>query len=214
MNTLVIGDSWGTVSPWGHAKYNTESQTSINISVMGKSNIDSLVSAHNFLVCNEIKIDLIVWYFTSLLRNDYPPDALPTYKNYIDTMNLDVLHRVELIRNEFPKIKWAIIGGHAPIHDVQKYDWANLIIEDWRSELCNEKIPANQSLGMYKALEHIKANSPQCTDDIIRELDIEKKIIELGKIHTPNIFMDGIHPNLDKGYELCERILNYFKQLE
>jgi hypothetical protein len=212
MNTLVIGDSWGTVSPWGHAKYNTESQTSINISVMGKSNIDSLFSAQNFLWCNEIKIDLIVWYFTSLLRNAYPSDELPTFKHYLDNLNLDVLNRVELIRKEFPEIKWAIIGGHSPIHDVQKYEWANLIIEDWRSELIGEKIPPNQSLGMYNALEYIKSKSPQCTDDIIRELDIEKKIIDLGKIHTPNIFTDEVHPNLTKGHELCDRILNYFMQ--
>jgi hypothetical protein len=102
---------------------------------------------------------------------------------------------------------------------VKKYDWADFIVENWRAEMLEEvgeTIPENQSLGRYDKLNYIKLNypSPECIDDMIKELDAEEKIVNLGKKYTPDIFFDEIHPNLVKSREMCDRILNYFKQLE
>jgi hypothetical protein len=215
MNILVVGDSWGFYSPWQN--YNTESDTVINLCVMGQSNNNSIVAAHNFLVCNEIKFDVIVWYFTSLLRDHFELNSSFNFKNYLDSINDDTSNRVEMIRKNYPNIKWAIIGGHSPIHNVQKYEWADFIVENWRAELFSEVgeiIPENQSLGKYDKLNYIKSNSPQCIDDIIKELDAEEKIVNLGKKYTPNIFFDEVHPNLDKSTKMCDRVFNYFTQLE
>jgi hypothetical protein len=211
MHTLIIGDSWATVSPWGHKEYNQEPNYSVNISIMGQGNMNSLKSAYFYLMANERKVDLIVWYFTSLLRDAYLTDHSLSFKEYLDLSSNSIIEFYNKIRKEFPGPKWAIIGGHAPIYDIEKYTWADFIVEDWRSEMVGKKLATNQSLGMYNALDIIKNISPKCTDDIIKELDAEKTILDIGK-KNPNIFPDGIHPSHDESVKMCERIINFFKQ--
>jgi len=213
MNILVIGDSWGTLSPW--TRYNTESRNIINIAVMGQSNINGLVSAHSFLMANDIKFDLIVWYFTSLLRDPIKTEPLFNFNDYLNLLNEETLTYVETIRKKHPNLKWAIIGGHAPIYDKKRYAWADFLVENWREELLQEvgeTAPINQSLGWHGKLERIKQDSPQCNDDIIKEIEAEDIIRKLSKKYTPDIFCDDIHPNVDKCTDMCDRILKYFKQ--
>lgn len=207
MNTLIIGDSWGVFSPWGRIKYNA-----INISAMGQGNMANLKSAFSFMQCNERPIDLIVWYYTSLCRDGVNLKIESSFHDYLNAVHEELFTQVSRLRKTFPKPKWAIIGGHAPIFNKEKYNWAEFVVEDWRSELVGSPVPQNQSLGLHNVLDGLKQSYPNYVDELIRELDAEKEIIELGKKHTPDVFSDGVHPNMNKSTEMCERILDFFKQ--
>lgn len=215
MNILVIGSSWGVFAPW--KKYNNDSQTVVNISSLGQSNIKSLIGAKSFLMANDIKFDLIVWYYIGLMRDHAPMNTSLTFNEYLNSVTDKVIEHTDEIRNEYPDIKWAIIGA-SPIYNKQRYAWTDFIVEDWIGDIfleLGEVIPKCQSLGaMYfnGRLKNFKERYPQCTDDIHKEIEADELIHVLRKKYTPDIFSDEIHPNLEKSTEMCERILNHFKQ--
>jgi hypothetical protein len=215
MNILVIGSSWGTYSPWKN--YNNESHNVVNIASLGQSNFRSLNNATSFLIANDIKFDLIVWYYIGLMRDHVPMNSSLTFNDYLDALNTKVLEQVKMIRKDYPDMKWAVIGA-SPIHDKQRYAWADFIVEDWIGDIfkeVGETIPSCQSLGaMYfgNQLNNFKERYPHCTDDINREIESDEIVHKLRKKYTPDVFFDEIHPNIDKSAELCDRILDFFKQ--
>jgi hypothetical protein len=215
MNILIIGSSWGVFAPWKN--YNNESQTVINIASLGQSNIKSLISAKSFLLANDIKFDLIVWYYIGLMRDHSPMNTSLTFNDYLSSVNDKVIEHVESIRNDYPNIKWAVIGA-SPMYDSQRYAWADFIVENWIGDMfqeVGETIPSCQCLGaryFNGQLNNFKEKYPHCTDDINKEIEADNIIHALRKKYTPDIFADEIHPNLDKATSMCDQILNHFRQ--
>lgn len=224
MNFLVIGDSWGFSLAYPNKdfkwlEYNLISKGNnvYNRSVWGNTNISALSDAKFFLeqTKQHIQIDAIIWYYTCLARDSsrYPHDnkiteqSDVTYNYVMNFLSDKVYDQVSNIRESFPNLKWCIIGGHAAIYQSDKYQWADFIIDDWRSELLGEKVETSHSLG---ELEWLQKNLDKFGVDVIEE-ELKKHDIIYKKCDAArHVFYDSIHPDVEQSYLLSERIANFF----
>lgn len=233
MNILVVGDSWGCYfadtqpkAQWS-AKNDKlswlqfEGHLIFNCAIFGGTNLQTLNEGKTFLQ-ERIKykeVDLIIWFYTELGREELLPVHLPNYcisrfgtESVLDT--LDRLHTetnktVSEIRNMCPDAKWAIIGGHASLYRPDDYDWAEFVIEDLLSEIVGYQVPTShfQNFDFY--------NNPYKTknlDILTSEMSKYENILSVKKSH-PDIFWDGVHPNTAIINEFAiDKILNHFSK--
>jgi hypothetical protein len=219
-NIAIIGDSWsigvhtGHVSGFKPFEYTlmNKKNTVYSRGHGGSNNLYELTQFEYFLDNTKdiFKIDLVIWFHTELMRD--------RSNFYADPKDLDVglsniaketYETATAIKNKYPKMKWAIIGGHEPIvKHCEMLDWVDFMIKDWRSELVGEKLPYTNFLGHVDFLE----KNVGVIDSIRIEEEIEyrNKIIEVCK-KREDIFFDGIHPNSKAFNELALRIKKHFK---
>jgi hypothetical protein len=230
MNILVVGDSWGYYfgeiqhKYWASAfdsshwpKY--DDHQIFNCSHYGGTNLQTLNEGRIFLLSKFKDIDLIIWFYTELGREELLPLYIPHYakarfgtENVLDTLDrlhIEVNKAVSEIRDICPNAKWAIVGGHASLYRPDDYNWADFIIEDLLSEIVGYKLPTShfQSFDYY--------NNPfkdKNLDILTSEMSKYENILSAKKA-LPNIFADGVHPNGNvMRHFAIDKILDYFSK--
>lgn len=216
MNILLLGDSWAyswpTISePIDYSECDIEhallgrGHFVVNKSYYGGSNTMTLSAGLNFIESSNFKPDLIVWLCTELCRDTkhYKIDDT-NYYVMLDNIHQEVLKLVIKLK-EKTKCKWAIIGGHAPIYNLEDYKWADFIIEDWRSEILGVKLSACHSLSFQQKLCDQK--SIYGLDTVEAELKKYDEIVNAIKNAPAEAFPNGVHPHNKFGVELVDKIL-------
>lgn len=115
----------------------------------------------------------------------------------IHKQNLDVLR-------ELHTGKWAVIGGCAPLYNLNDFSFADFMIEDWRSEILGYKIQPSQWLYDYPFLSQLDD-----IDSVEKEADIIENLWKVTKERT-DLFPDQSHPNMALHQQLGERIHKHF----
>lgn len=232
MNILVVGDSWGCYfadtqpnAQWSAKNdklrwFQFKGHLIFNCAIFGGTNLQTLNEGKTFLQ-DRIKykeVDLIIWFYTELGREELLPIHIPNYvhrfgtesvSDTLDWLQTETNKTVSEIRNMCPNAKWAIIGGHASLHRPNDYDWAEFVIEDLLSEIVGYQVPTShfQNFDLY--------NNPYKTknlDILTSEMSKYENILSVKKSH-PDIFWDGVHPNTAIINEFAiDKILNHFSK--
>jgi hypothetical protein len=225
MNILIIGDSWALSPSWApSSQYKwlefaliDLGHTVFNRAKGGGQNCQNLNDCIYFLenTKDKIKIDLIIWLHTELIRDinlheceGYDSkEQRTTLEQIFDYIEDYTAQRASEAR-KLTSAKWAIIGGHAPIRSPEKFSWAEFFIRDWRSQLVGEQLPASQSLS---GLSWLNDNIELVGKDTVRsEIEKYEQIVKIGEKMTPSIFFDGVHPTARQSEELATQIHNFF----
>lgn len=237
MNVLVVGDSWGCyfadIQP--NAEWSAKNSKLswliqyqghliFNCAIFGGTNLQTLNEGKTCLQerLKYKEVDLIIWFYTELGREELLPMFLPKYtSNYVSRFGtesvidtLDWLHtettkKVSEIRNMCPNAKWAIIGGHASLYRPEDYDWAEFVIEDLMSEIVGYQVPTShfQNFDLYN-----NPNKTKNLDILTSEMSKYENILSIKKSH-PDIFIDGVHPTLGVINEFAiDKIFNHFSK--
>ena len=242
MNVLVLGDSWACF--FGDPSHQKTSVPTLKLSVpqnswlrysdhvifnsaiFGGSNMDTLNAGKTFLQ-NRInnkntQIDLIVWYYTELGRDqsNMGPGFSIFGTDKVE-VTLDFLHTetnklVSEIRTMSPNSKWAIIGGHASLYKPSDYDWADFIIEDLISELLGYHIPTSHFQGAHHYDKEI-AIAEWSDGPFTKNIDVlENELLKYESLLSvketeSSIFLDGVHASSNIRHTfVTDKILNYF----
>ena len=196
-----------------------------NSAIWGGSNMDTLNAGKTFLQ-NRInnkntQIDLIVWYYTELGRDQHNMgDEFPLLGSDKVEVTLDFLHTetnklVSEIRTMSPNSKWAIIGGHASLYKPSDYDWADFIIKDLVSTLVGYHVPTSHFQGTH---HYGKSDNDWEYSLFTKNIDVlENEISKLEhylsvkEAHKVDIFTDGTHAcSMLRHTLVTDKILNYF----
>lgn len=227
-NILMIGDSWGLSPYWSpmnpiqNEPYTEHRLFELGHMVWNKSegggqNIRILQDCDFYLrnVYHHVKFDLIIWFHTEMVRDihSYNNDkkfkgiSLDSIEGQLEYVKNITYELATNIKQDFPEIKWAIIGGHAPIMTPEQLSWADFLIEDWRSEIVGKKLPACQTLsGLDWLQQNIDTFGPNAVQ---QELDNYETIVRECSTDV-NKFYDGVHPTGLYHRQLADRIHNYF----
>ena len=127
---------------------------------------------------------------------------------YTLTEWLDMLHALQNkvltdMRKLTPDAKWAVIGGQAPLHKPEEYQWADYVKEDWRSELVGYELPYSHTMSQQ--------------EDISKIFDLETKFKELAKyeiiseaLRKSTNFFDNVHPSKHCYQTLTKELIEHF----
>ena len=231
MNILITGCSYGVPNYYGSPGIDAELHTEFllknlgytvyNCSINGGSNLWAINRVEQFVKGDLIqhpadgyktiflenvntKIDWILWFHTAILR-DYNEHwyAIPIDVALEKLASTTYQKMSELIKKLECKI--AVIGGCAPIDQIMyNYIQPNFIIEDWKSEILNEILPYDQSLGAISAIE----NSPNTLDYKNSLLSTQEYILR--KLRQSDQFPDSAHPGTYPHKNLSERLHKIF----
>jgi hypothetical protein len=218
-NIAIIGDSWSIGVHIGHVDGFSPFEFTLmnkNNTVYarghgGSNNLYELTQFEYFLDGTKdiFDIDLVIWFHTELLRDHLNFRADPKDLDIgLSNIAKETYETATAIKNKYPAMKWAIIGGHEPIlKHREMLDWADFIIDDWRSELVGEKLPYTNFLGHIHFLEKNvgKIDSKRIEEEIV----YRNKIIDICN-ERRDIFFDGIHPNSKAFNKLALRIKQHF----
>jgi hypothetical protein len=215
MNILLLGDSWSYSCAQGFSAEVKNFENTLlsmghlvfNKSRYGGSNLATLTAGETLIEHTKtfFKFDLIIWFHTELLRDSV--DYLGgDYETYLNLLHRKVLLKVNRIKQKTKNTKWAIIGGHAPLHVPKDYEWADFKINDWRAELLNTKLPICHSLGHQVWLsshsdffgKEVMYTEQQKYDLIFNLCDTNRQI-----------FPDGVHPSYEALSRLAKQIINH-----
>jgi hypothetical protein len=168
-----------------------------------------------------MEIDLIIWFHSELMRDLGESASLETQNGMFEEFGFDqtldilaerIYGRVTRIKQEFPKTKWAIIGGHAPIRSTRSYllDWVEFRIDNWRQEISGKECPESHAFEWLEEGKGSLYDFPAIGEDIIqRELLIKEKILEATM--DTNLFYNKKHPAKEPLTQLANRIIDHFK---
>lgn len=186
----------------------------INKSWYGASNTECLTSAEYYLRYrspNLPKIKLIIFFCTELLRDlrflDPPvgdqmdKTTLQPFDAYLEKCYQLKLRVINGIKKLQPNTDWAVIGGHAPIHNIEDWCWAKYTKENWRAEIAGHDLPACHSLSQQNWVSKYFDY-----DTRMRELHNCEIIENVGK----SLFADQVHPDLPHHHALAQEIINHF----
>lgn len=229
---LIMGDSWGVpeytrtlhsnspnpIVPHYTEPYHTEfflhnlGYDVHNASNGGISNIQAIRNAIAMIANKSLKPDYVIWFHTALFR-DYKHftskvSLILKYEEVVDQLAKYVYDEMKLFleRNNNPKL--IAIGGQAPLvrHVFDEYFNPFFRIDDWRSEILNEKLPEFQAYGSEKMLPNWNWNS-DVQSKLISTSDLYTKKM-LGKIDDDPLFPDGCHPGRKPHSDLTTKIHN------
>ena len=218
---LILGDSWGVskrIWPgeenWTEYYFLKRSHTVFNKSWGGVGNEVQLNFGLSFLKYSGVEIDLVIWYHTELFRQqdgfmnpEYMREhGLLTFEDSVDAAAGFTYNLATELKQAQPQAQWAIIGGHAPIRQQRRelLAWADLIIDDWRSEIVGYKLPECHILELRDFL--VKYNlDPEL---VAEQLNYRDQIIEACKNY--DLFPDWVHPGIRPVTELNLRLQNQF----
>jgi len=115
------------------------------------------------------------------------------------------------IKNDYPNVKWAIMGGHAPLHEPKKHllDWADFRIDNLRAKILGQDVPASQAFEFLEKGKGSLWDWQGISEDVIqRELAIKEQIIELTK--DVSKFYNQKHPGVGPFRSLAQEIIEHF----
>ncbi len=196
-----------------------------NRSYGGNANWFQLGIAETYLnssVKNNFHIDLVIWFHTELLRdmemnfsisnnkhtNVIKKSGLEGITDYIAT---ETYNYAKSLHELSPLTKWAIIGGHAPIHKQNKdiLSFADFVIDDYRSEITGTDAPECHTLSFSeKNWQDLRDYCDLPLEIILEELDKKKSIEDM--CSDLSKFYDGVHPSPDMNKLLSDRIIKHF----
>lgn len=215
MNILIIGDSWGTSSLSNDNTLSIENYMFskghyvFNKSLFGGSNMDSISSGITFLYGTKhlFKTDLIVWMFTEITRDRSKIDwnSVSSYDDVLKQLSNLTYKKIMKMKDLAPTAKWAIIGGQAAVYEPNKYDWADLLVYDWRSEILGKTLPESQCLVFQDWLLH---NIKLFGIDVLEEETKKYETIIKHMKDNKRCFPDGVHPSNAFAEKMAERILS------
>lgn len=187
----------------------------------GRGNMNSLRLGTYFVELAHhlnIQLDLIIYFNSDLSRDrgtvfssswdpitgktiqkEYPK----TLKEVSDEIYLNHKRSLDHLRH-LHKGKWAIIGGCAPLYRPEDFSFADFIIEDWRSEILDNKVQSSQWLFDYPFLSQLDD-----LDNTEREADIIENLWKVTRERI-DLFPDQSHPNMELHQQLGERIHKHF----
>lgn len=206
----------------GHSVYNIGKNANDN-----RNQLNYVEQILQGIYYQNLKVDLIVWFHTESLRNITNKGLWenPNHKeyahqttnlmsvgldSYVDQLSEQDYKSATMIKNKYPDIQWAIIGGHAPIRTSKKHmlDWADLLIENWRYDITGQDCPDCQcyTLIRYSGFEQM---AHLLSKDVVqRELDYSKQLNNA--CSDPTLFYDGVHPNVNPNIKLSELLFREF----
>jgi hypothetical protein len=231
-NIMILGDTWGITpdhlwpqhdprpAQWFEFELMKRGHSVFNRSWGGNQNIHQMMRADVFLHGSQNTAcfpDLVIWFQTELIRDGHPNNQIELdyikehgFDAYIEQRADEIYGYATQMKEKFPMVKWAIIGGHAPLlaSKLHLLDWAEFRIVNWREEIAGVPIPQSHA---FEFLEPWKGNLWEfgVSEDII---DREKKIAEIITAATQDRekFYNGKHPNLKPYLDLAERICKHF----
>lgn len=226
---MILGDTWGVVPchtysvdkgiiEWFEYQFLKKGHATFNKSMGGNQNHYQLVQAEVFMESlkgTAFEPDLIIWFHTEIVRDLIPPETklfeTMHYDEVIDITAERMYNYVSSLKSRFPKTKWAILGGHAPLRASKKHllDWAEFRIDNLRAKIAGVDIPESQA---FEFLEQGKGSLwdwPAIPDEIVqRELKIKEQIIAATK--DPFKFYNGKHPASIPLKSLAFEIMEHF----
>jgi hypothetical protein len=234
-NILILGDTWG-ITPchiwstectdpkdWFEFQFLKRGHPTFNKSWGGNQNHYQLAQADVFLNATKdtaMEIDLIIWFHSELMRDLGESRSGEKQNEMISELGFDgtldhiaekVYGRVNKMKENFPKTKWAIIGGHAPIRSTRSYllDWVEFRIDNWRQEISGKECPESHAFEWLEEGKGSLYDFPAIGEDIIqRELLIKEKILEATT--DTNLFYNKKHPAKEPLIQLANRIIDHF----
>jgi hypothetical protein len=235
-NILILGDTWG-ITPchiwapnsqdpkdWFEFQFLKRGHPTFNKSWGGNQNHYQLAQAEVFLNATKdtsMEIDLIVWFHSELMRDLGESASLEEQNGMFEEFGFDqtmdiiaerIYGRVTRLKQEFPKTKWSIIGGHAPIRANRSHllDWVEFRIDNWRQEISGKECPESHAFEFLERGKGSLYDYPAIGEDIIqRELLIKEKILEATM--DTNLFYNKKHPAKEPLTQLANRIIDHFK---
>lgn len=223
---LILGDSWGVTEnsqpdrrDWPEYYFMRRGHTVFNRSHGGEWNLVQLGFGDAFLRECPYPIDLVIWYHTEIFR-DFA--RLPWEERYISEFGepRDLEHvldwqaeRTYRIATEAkqasPETQWAIIGGGGPVRQRHRnlLEWADLIVDDWKSEICGEQLPECHFMQFYDYIWRWRDSLGM--DAVQRELDkrdyhMQRMFADRGR------FWDGVHPAHAPVLAMNQRLEQHF----
>jgi len=229
-NIVIIGDTWGTVpchlwprgdtsiAEWFEYQFLKKGHPTFNKSWGGNSNNYQFQQLETLLYATKdttMYPDIVIWFHTELIRDFTPPEvekfSTLGYDAVIDLTAERMYQWATDIKNNHPTVKWAIMGGHAPLHKSKKHmlDWADYTVDNLRSKITGKDVPASQA---FEFLERGKGSLwdwPDISEDIIqRELSIKEEII--AATQDTSLFHNQKHPGLESARALAIEIMQHF----
>ena len=221
-NILLIGDSWAitpvhleSATNWFEYQLMKRGHNVFTKCWGASQNLFQLHLAETFLEATKEshKIDMVIWFHTELMRcwnSGRPAWSFEhhTLDSLLDTIATETYQRATELKNKYPDIKWAIIGGHAAIRPSHTHllNWADFKIDNWRSEIVGEPMPECHTTTFLWLLEQYVEVLGR--DIVERELDSREKIMKACSDRTK--FYDDIHPNIGPITDLAQRIISHF----
>jgi hypothetical protein len=209
-------DNTGNIFEWLDFQLLSRQHITNNISFWSTQNMRNLQRIQGYLD-GYYKIgqpvDLVIWFHTEMVRDWGEEEAKKIqkygYYEYIDIC-ADYLYRyITLIKQRYPKTKWAIIGGHAPLISNKKHllDWVEYRVDNWREKITGKECPETH-------LTLLSSSAKNLLKDVlpldIREAELQK-ILTIEKLCSDRtLFYDGVHPNVKPNKELALDIIKHF----
>lgn len=225
-NILILGDSWGVTEnsqpnrrDWPEYYFMRRNHTVFNRCHGGEWNLVQLGFGDAFLHECPYTIDLVIWFHTEIFR-DFA--RLPWEERYITEFGppRDLEHILDwqaertykiatLAKEASPTTQWAIIGGGGPVRKSKRHllEWADLIIDDWKSEIVGEPLPECHFMQFYDYIW--KWRETLGMDAIQHELDKRQYHMDL-MFRDRSRFWDGVHPAHAPVMALNQRLQEHF----
>lgn len=187
-----------------------------NIGFWSDNNDNQLKRLQGYLqgsYVNNNPIDLIVWFHTEIVRDWFNDDwnyaKSQGYYEYLRVSAKGTYNWVTMIKKTYPNTKWAIIGGHAALHEKEKHllDWAEFRIDNWRQEITGIECPECHVTTFLK-MDHKEINSILSLDE--KEIELQKIETIINACKDKELFYDNVHPNVKPSKELATRIIKHF----
>jgi hypothetical protein len=232
---LILGDTWG-ISPchvwpqnqladptqWFEFELMRRGHTVMNRSWGGNQNNYQLSICETHLAAlkdhPEYQPDTVIWFHTELMRDMIPPVTEPmkrqeiTLDQGLDLVAEEIYGRVARTRALYPAVKWAIIGGHAPVRQNRVHILEQAGVEyikmNWRAEIAGVDIPESHA---FEFLERWKGNLWDygiSEERIEEEQRIAEIIAQATADHTK--FYNGKHPNWPAYHRLIDELTAHF----
>lgn len=232
-NILILGDTWG-ITPchewplnpllvdWFEFQFLKRGHPTFNKSWGGNQNHYQLKQAEVFLEATHntpTEIDLVIWFHTELVRDFHCTPYEPTneqiknigFDEFLNVAAEKTYSTVTDLKNKFPRTKWAIIGGHAPLHPPRKHllDWAEFRIDNWRSEISGKICPDSQCFEWLDPSKGSLFDYQAIGEEIInRERAIREILLKVTE--DTELFYNGKNPSQKVYEDLAKKILNHF----
>lgn len=184
-----------------------------NVGYWSMGNGHQLMRARGYLdgsYINNKPYDLVVWFHTEIPRDwsghDWVNAEKQGYYEYLQLTARATYNFVSMMKELYPKTKWAIIGGHAPLHEQEKHllDWAEFRIDNWRQEISGIECPECH-VTTFLNTDHKEINSLLSLDQ--KEIELQKIEQIINACKDKELFYDGVHPNIKPTKELALRII-------
>jgi len=187
-----------------------------NIGCWSESNMRQLLKTHGYIEGAERSsnnIDIVIWFHTEITRDWVHPQTWSNakkvgYESHLSLTARSTYNYVSWLKKRYPNTKWAIIGGHAPLHEKEKHllDWAEYRVDNWRQQISGVECPETHLLSFLKN-DHKEINNLLSLEQKEQELSKIEIILEACKDNK--LFFDNVHPNIEPNKKLALDIIQH-----